>query len=115
VPVSPVVAGSSGVAGGGVVAVPDSELIVGSVAEGSVAEGSVVEGSVVEGSGIVVVSPEGSVIVGSVVSVGSVVGDVASCRAHAEASSNAPMLKNITLRFKVHLTVSGLALERANA
>jgi hypothetical protein len=77
--------------------------------------GSVLEGSVVEPA--VPVVSLGSVVVDGwlAVSLVSVPGDADSCRAHAEASSNAPRDRNITLRFKVHLTVSGLALERANA
>jgi hypothetical protein len=103
-PASPVVDGSSaggGVAGGGVVCVSDSEPLI----VGSVVEGSVVPGSVVVDSGIVSVVADGSVV-----SDVSVAGEVASCRAHAEASSNAPMDKNNTLRFKVHLTVSGVVV-----
>jgi hypothetical protein len=63
-----------------------------------------VDGSVVPAAGSVVVASDSLVTVGSVADV-SWPGAADSCRAHAEARSNAPIERSHTLRFKVHLTV----------
>jgi len=93
------VAGSSAV-GGVVVAfgsvVPELELELEDV------DGSV-DGSVVPAALSLVVASDSLVTVGSVADV-SCPGAADSCRAHAEARSNAPIERSHTLRFKVHLT-----------
>ena len=81
--------------------VPELELEVEPLMDGSVADGSVVPAAL---SLEDVADSDSLVTVGSVADV-SWPGAADSCRAHAEASNNAPIERSHTLRFKVHLTV----------
>jgi hypothetical protein len=80
--------------------VPELELEVEPLIDGSV-DGSVVPAALSLSDVIV---SDSLVTVGSVADV-SWPGAADSCRAHAEASNNAPIERSHTLRFKGHLTV----------